>query len=161
MSQPVVTYSINWGNNPGLRLSGKTYTKPDGTTVDCSKTTITFSSSTHIKKFYATAVKDGRDYGFIDDVLVDIEGAHPTGVKIHELTSRNANVNFNFDIEVNKHLTAGAGTYRIGLYVQQDDGTWNYEYFFMTTESDGTHKNLQVGGTEQDPVLFQVPVITD
>ena len=156
MSQPTITYSVNWGNNAAHKLSGKTYVNPSGTTIDCSQVSVTFSSSTHFKKFYATAVKDGNDYGFINDVLVDIRETNPTGVKIHELTERNANVDFSFTINTNTHLTAGEGSYRIGLYVQQDDGTWNYEYFFVTTESGGAHKNVQLS----DSKILQVPVIT-
>jgi hypothetical protein len=91
---------------------------------------VTFSSSQHFKKFYATAVKSGNDYGFINDVLVDIRETNPTGVLLYELTERNANVNFSFTINISS-LTFGDGEYRIGLYVQNDDGFWNYEYFLL------------------------------
>ena len=146
--QPVLTYSINWGtNNVYQKLSGKTYTAPNGQTVDCSTVTITFSSSQHFKKFYATAVKDGNDYGFIDDVLVDIRQTNPTGILLHELTSRNANTDFTFTINTSS-FTAGDGQYRIGLYIQNDDNIWNYEYFLVDVNNnpivDSQENNLQV-----------------
>ena len=123
-------------------------------------------------KFYATAVKDGNNYGFHGvtngsaayDVLYDVgigwrndggSGTYtttPTGVKIYELTSRNGNTNFNFTINVNNHLTGGEGLYRIGLYVQQTDGTWNYEYFFVPFGSDDF--------VTSDGNQLQVPIIT-
>ena len=146
--QPLLTYSINWGtNNVYQKLSGKTYIAPNGQTVDCSTITVTFSSSQHFKKFYATAVKDGNDYGFIDDILVDIRQTNPTGILLHELTSRNANANFTFTINTSS-FTAGDGQYRIGLYVQNDDNIWNYEYFLVDVNNnpivDSQGNNLQV-----------------
>jgi len=91
---------------------------------------VTFSSSQHFKKFYATAVKSGNDYGFINDVLVDIRETNSTGILLYELTERDANTNFSFTINTSS-LTSGDGEYRIGLYVQNDDGVWNYEYFLL------------------------------
>lgn len=150
--QPVLTYSINWGTgNIFQKLSGKTYVSPSGQTIDCSTLTVTFSSSQHFKKFYATAVKSGNDYGFIDDILVDIKETNPTGVLLYELTERNANVNFSFTINTSS-LTSGDGEYRIGLYVQNDDGVWNYEYFLLEAN------NLQL--EESNNLLLQVPVQT-
>ena len=153
MAQPVLTYTINWGaNNIYQKLSGKTYVDPTtGKTVDCSTVSVTFSSSVHFKKFYATAVKQGKDYGFINDVLIDIQGSSPTGVKLYELTQRNANVDFTFTINT-ASLTAGDGQYRIGLYVQGDDGMWNYEYFLISSDS----KQL----VSSDNYNLQVPVVT-
>jgi len=134
MAQPILTYTVNWGTgNIYQRLSGKTYTTPTGTTVDCSSITVTFSSSVHFKKFYATAVKSGNSYGFENDILVDIRETNPTGILLYELTSRDANVNFNFTINTSS-LTDGDGIYRIGLYVQDDNNVWNYEYFLITTD---------------------------
>ena len=155
MTQPILTWSLNWGNNTAQKLSGKTYTNPSGTTVDCSQVSVTFQSSVDFKKFYATAVKNGSDYGFENDVLVDIRELNPTGVKLHELTSRSGNTNFTFTIK-SSSFTQGEGQYRIGLYVQQNDGTWNYEYFFLTTEDNSEHKNVQLS----DSSILQVPVIT-
>lgn len=152
MSQPVLTYSLNWGNNVNQKLSGKTFTNLEGQEIDCSKVTVTFSSSLPIKQFYATAVKDGKDYGFINDVLVDIRETNPTGVKLHDLRSRNANTNFSFDINYS-NLTDGDGEYRIGLYTQTTDGTWNYEYFFITNDD----KNVQFNNDD----ILQVSVITN
>ena len=148
--QPLLTYSVNWGtNNVFQKLSGKTYVSPSGQTIDCSTLTVTFSSSQHFKKFYATAVKSGNDYGFIDDVLVDIRETNPTGILLYELTERDANVNFSFTINTSS-LTSGDGEYRIGLYVQNDDGIWNYEYFLLEAN------NLQL--EESNNLLLQVPV---
>lgn len=60
MSEPTITYNLTWGaNNFSQKLSGKTFIDPSGKTVDCNSLTVTFSSSDYIKKFYATAVKDG------------------------------------------------------------------------------------------------------
>lgn len=153
MAQPVITYNLTWGaGNIYQKLSGKTYTAPNGQTVDCSTLTVTFSSSKHFKKFYATAVKDGKDYGFIEDVLVDIREINPTGVLLYELTSRDANVSFNFTINTSQ-LIDGDGAYRIGLYVQDDDNIWNYEYFLI----DSANNPLQ----SSDNYLLQTPVQRD
>ena len=153
MAQPIITYNLTWGTgNVYQKLSGKTYTAPNGQTVDCSTLTVTFSSSKHFKKFYATAVKEGQQYGFIDDVLVDIRNQHPTGIMLYELTERNANINFSFTINTN-FFKQGDGQYRIGLYIQDDDGIWNYEYFLITSESDYLASN--------ETYLFQVPAGTD
>ena len=175
MAQPTITYSLNWGNNTAQKLSGKTFVNPSGVTVDCASVTVTFSSSVNFQKFYATAVKEGKNYGFhqvivdplVYDVLYDIgigwptggsSGTDaytetPTGVKVYELTNRNGSTNFSFTINVNSHLTAGEGLYRIGLYVQQADGTWNYEYFFVPVGSD--YFDVGTSGTH-----LQVPVIS-
>ena len=153
MAQPILTYSLTWGTgNVYQRLSGKSYTAPNGNTVDCSSLTVTFSSSVHFQKFYATAVKNGKNYGFENDILVDIRQTDPTGVLLYELTNRNANVNFNFTINVNS-FTDGDGEYRIGLYLQDDNGTWNYEYFLVTS---GGQKLVT-----KDGKYLQVPVVTN
>ena len=150
--QPLLTYSVNWGTgNTFQKLSGKTYISPSGQRVDCSTLTVTFSSSQHFKKFYATAVKSGNDYGFIDDILVDIRETNPTGILLYELTERDANVNFSFIINTSS-LISGNGEYRIGLYVQNNDGFWNYEYFLLEAN------NLQL--EESNNLLLQVPVQT-
>ena len=153
MAQPVLTYSLTWGTgNVYQKLSGKNYTAPGGSTVNCSSLTVTFSSSVHFKKFYATAVKDGSNYGFENDILVDIRQTNPTGILLYELTERAANTDFSFIIN-GASLTAGAGDYRIGLYVQDDNGIWNYEYFLVTSSGD----ILQTSNGD----LLQVPVITE
>lgn len=151
--QPNLTYDLTWGTgNVYQKLSGKTYTAPNGQIIDCSTLTVTFSSSKHFKKFYATAVKDGNDYGFIEDVLVDIREINPTGILLYELTSRDANVNFSFTISTSQ-LIDGDGTYRIGLYVQDDDNIWNYEYFLVD--------NVDTPLESSDNYLLQVPVQRD
>lgn len=153
MAQPVLTYSLTWGTgNVYQKLSGKTYTTPSGSTIDCSSVTVTFSSSKHFKKFYATAVKSGNAYGFDNDILVDIRQTNPTGVLLYELTERNANTNFNFTINTSS-FTAGDGQYRIGLYVQNDNNIWNYEYFLVDVN------NNQLVDSEGNNL--QVPVITN
>ena len=150
--QPNLTYNLIWGTgNTFQKLSGKTYISPSGQRVDCSTLTVTFSSSQHFKKFYATAVKSGNDYGFIDDILVDIRETNPTGILLYELTERDANVNFSFIINTSS-LISGNGEYRIGLYVQNNDGFWNYEYFLLEAN------NLQL--EESNNLLLQVPVQT-
>ena len=152
MAQPILTYNINWGtNNIYQKLSGKTYVDNTGKTVDCSNISITFSSSVHFQKFYATAVKDGKDYGFINDILVDIQGSSPTGIKLYELADRNANTNFTFTINSNS-FKDGDGQYRIGLYLQNDEGEWNYEYLLISSDSKQLISN--------DNYNLQVPVVT-
>lgn len=151
MTQPILTYTVDWGTgNVYQKLSGKSYVNPNGQTVDCSSITVTFSSSVHFKKFYATAVKDGNDYGFINDILVDIRETNPTGILLYELTERNANVNFNFTINISQ-LTAGDGQYRISLYVQDDNNIWNYEYFLI--DSQGNYLQDNQGNYLQIPVV--------
>lgn len=153
MAQPILTYSLTWGtNNVYQKLSGKSYIAPNGNTINCSSITVTFSSSVHFQKFYATAVKSGNDYGFINDVLVDIRETNPTGVLLYELTQRNANVDFNFTINTSS-LTSGEGEYRIGLYVQDDNGIWNYEYFLLNSSGQKL--------ITSDGYALQVPVVTD
>ena len=119
-------------NNIYNKLSGNIYIDTNGNTVNCSSVTVTFSCQVHMKKFYATAVKDGNDYGFINNILVDIRETNPTGVLLYELTERAANTNFNFIINTSS-LTAGDGLYRINLYAQNDNGIWNEEYFLIDT----------------------------
>lgn len=151
--QPNLTYDLTWGTgNVYQKLSGKTYTAPNGQIIDCSIVTVTFFSSKHFKKFYATAVKDGKDYGFIEDVLVDIREINPTGVLLYELTSRDANVNFSFTINTSQ-LIDGDGAYRIGLYIQDDNNIWNYEYFLLD--------NVDTPLESSDNYLLQVPVQRD
>lgn len=154
MSQPSITYTLTWGaNNVYQKLSGQTYTDPNGKVVDCNTLVVNIVAPEDFVKFYATAVKDGKDYGFIDDVLVDIEGENPTGIKIHELNLRNAGT-YSFTINATNHLIDGGGLYRIGLYIQQEDGTWNYEYFFVPVGYD--YFDLQNLGDH-----LMVPVVTD
>ena len=141
MTQPILTYNLTWGTgNIYQKLSGKTYVNPNGQTVDCATLSVTFSASKHFKKFYATAVKNGKSYGFENDILVDIQGNNPTGVLLHELTERDANVNFTFTINASSFLD-GDGEYRIGMYVQDDDGIWNYEYFLLGANSEQLQEN--------------------
>ena len=157
MSQPTITYSLTWNQyNSAQKLSGKTYVNPNnGKTVDCTYVDLTYSSSAAFKKFYLTAVKAGKNYGFVNDVLIDINGASPTGVKLHERSSGEASTNYSYRILASQ-FSDGDGSYRIGLYVQQNDGTWNYEYFFITTESNGSHLDFYT----KDGAQFQVPVKT-
>ena len=139
--QPVLTYNISWGvGNIYQKLSGHTYINPDGQVVDCSSVTVTFSSSQHFQKFYATAVKEGNNYGFENDILVDIQGNNPTGILLYELTNQDANIDFSFTISASS-LFNGDGNYRIGLYVQNDDGVWNYEYFLLGENSEQLQEN--------------------
>ena len=153
MAQPILTYALTWGiGNIYQKLSGNTYIDAAGNTVNCSSLTVTFSSSVHFKKFYATAVKDGSYYGFDNDILVDIREINPTGILLYELTERNANVDFSFVINSNQ-LLDGPGVYRIGLYVQNDTGIWNYEYFLL----DSNNQYLE----DSNGDILQVPVITN
>ena len=175
MAQPTITYSLNWGNNTAQKLSGKTFTEPDGTVVDCNTVSVTFSSSVNFSKFYATAVKTENTYGFYQqtinsvkyDILSDIGIGWPTenasgdaytttatGAKVYELRERSGGTDFTFTINANNHFTSGEGIYRIGLYVQNSsDGVWNYEYFFVTSQ------NQQVELSNSD--LLQVPVASN
>lgn len=148
MSQPVIDYSISWGPyNIYSTLSGKTYTDLYGRTVDCSYVDITYSSIEDFTQFYATAVKDGNNYGFVNNILVDIHGTSPTGVELHAQSNGKANTDYTFRVNAST-FTGGDGVYRIGLYMQKADGTWNYEYLFIPVGSDSFqlsgNKNLQV-----------------
>ena len=81
MAQPILTYSLTWGSgNIYQKLSGNNYVDNNGYTINCSTLTVKFSSSVYFKKFYATAVKDGSNYGFENDILVDIREINPTGI---------------------------------------------------------------------------------
>lgn len=148
MAQPILTYNLTWGaGNIYQKLSGKTYVDPNGQTVDCATLSVTFSASKRFKKFYATAVKSGSNYGFENDVLVDLT----TGILLYELTERDANVDFTFTINTSS-LVDGDGEYRIGLYVQGDDGIWNYEYFLLEAN------NLQLESSSGE--ILQVATTT-
>ena len=157
MSQPTLTYSLIWNEyNYAQKLSGKSYTHPNGYVVDCSYVDVSYSSSVAFKQFYATAVKDGRNYGFVNDIIVDFQGSSPTGVLLHDYASGKGSTNYTFRIYASS-LLVGDGSYRIGLYVQQSDGTWNYEYFFLTTEQDSSHPQFNVKNGD----ALQVPVKTN
>lgn len=140
MAQPILSYRIDWTpyNNASHKLStAAPFYTPEGKLVDPTKVDLYFSSLVDFQKLYVTIVKeDGRDYGFIDDVLVDIEGENPTGRLIVDYYLNKANVEFQVTINANNHFKDGDGLYRIGLYVQDYDGYWNYEYFFITSEGD-------------------------
>lgn len=140
MAQPLLTYRLDWTpyNNPSEKLStAAPFFRPDGVKVTPNKVDLYFSSSVDFKKLFVTIVKeDGRNYGFIDDVLVDIEGDNPTGILIADYYLNKANVEFSETIDADNHFKFGDGLYRIGLYVQDYDGYWNYEYFFIPTDSD-------------------------
>ena len=153
MAQPSITYTLTWGaNNSSGKLSGKTFTNPSGNQVDCNTLTVSIEAP-QFKNLYVTAVKEGNDYGFINDVLVDIRETNPTGVLIQEWRGVRSSGTYTATINATNHLTAGGGTYRVGLYIQNLDGTWNYEYFFVPVGHD--YFDLQSEG-----VHLQVPVIT-
>lgn len=153
LTQPELdSYEINWGTNTAQKLSGKTYTNPSGQEIDCSQVSVTCSAAMALKRFIITSVKDGRDFGFHNDVLVDCDGSSPTGVKVAQFSDIPAASTRTFTLKAPAHFNAGDGLYRIGLYVQNSEGTWNYEYLFFEVN------NLQF--MTSDGKDFQVPVHT-
>ena len=89
------------------------------------------TTNEYLEKIYVTVVKDGDDYGFIDDELVDLK----TGVLVIDFEKRTA-MTTSVTLNVSKHFIKGGGQYRIGLYAQNIEGFWNYEYYFITINNE-------------------------
>lgn len=86
----------------------------------------TISSDNDLVKLIVVAVHESKEYGFIENELVD----RVNGQIILELDNQEAG-DYTATINTVNHFTDGEGNYRIGLYAQNSDGIWNYEYFLV------------------------------
>lgn len=88
------------------------------------KITVTFSSDLPYKAFECRATKVGTDYGVGKGTLIASFSRTPAG------TERT------FDI-YDEYLVNGDGDYRISLFAQGEDGSWNDNQMFIPSGSDG------------------------
>ena len=99
--------------------------------MDPRKVDLNLTSTEYLEKIYVTVVKEGDKYGFIDDELVDLE----TGVVVVDYAQQPA-ASLSVTLDSTNHFRKGGGNYRIGLYAQNADGYWNYEYLFLTVNNE-------------------------
>lgn len=83
--------------------------------------TVTFSADAPYQAFECRATKDGEDYGVGKGHLVASFSTTPAG------TERTFEVYDEF-------LTRGDGQYRISLFAQGEDGSWNDNQQFTTSD---------------------------
>lgn len=86
--------------------------------------TVRFSSDMAYKAFECRATKEGDDYGVGKGVLVASFSTTP------------ANTTRTFEI-YDDFLLKGDGTYRVSLYAQGEDGSWNDNHAFIPSGSTG------------------------
>lgn len=86
--------------------------------------TVSFSSDMAYKAFECRATKEGDDYGVGKGVLVASFSTTP------------ANTTRTFEI-YDDFLLKGDGTYRVSLYAQGEDGSWNDNHAFIPSGSTG------------------------
>lgn len=86
--------------------------------------TVNFSSDMAYKAFECRATKDGEAYGVGKGVLVASFSTTP------------ANTTRTFEI-YDDFLLKGDGTYRVSLYAQGEDGSWNDNHAFIPSGSTG------------------------
>ena len=110
MGAPNVTYSVNKN-----RLSGVT---------GFDSISVSFSADAAYTAFECRATKTGEPWGVGVGQLVASFSATP------------ANTERTFEI-YDDYLVSGDGEYRIGLYVQAADGSWNDTIAFIPAESSG------------------------
>lgn len=148
MSQPFLQCSLDWTpyNNPAHKLSkaAAAFVNPiNGLTVEPTKVDLLFTLTEYMEKIYITVVKEGDDYGFINDVLVDLT----TGVKVVDYAKQGP-ASLRATLNTINHFKKGDGQYRVGIYGQNSEGFWNYEYFLVTLQGeyvlDNTGNNVMV-----------------
>lgn len=88
------------------------------------KITVAFSSDLPYKTFECRATKIGTEYGVGKGTLIASFSATP------------AQTERVFDI-YNEYLVNGDGDYRISLFAQGEDGSWNDNQMFIPSNSDG------------------------
>lgn len=99
-------------------------------------------SDTHIKTFIGRITYENQPFGREKGLQFDYQ-TNLSANEFHETEM----------IIANDMLIQGDGTYRIGLYIENDEGIWNEYYIFLTLEQDGTHKLLCTNTGE--PVLVK------
>lgn len=110
MAAPNLTFTES-----GTKLS-------DESGFDCI--TVSFSSDIAYTAFECRATKDGEDYGVGKGVLVASFSTTP------------ANTTRTFEV-YDDFLLSGDGTYRISLYAQGEDGSWNDNCTFIPSGATG------------------------
>lgn len=85
---------------------------------------VTFSADAAYAAFQCRATKTGADWGVGKGTLVASFSATP------------ANTERTFEV-YDEYLTAGDGEYRISLFVQGEDGSWNDNGGFIPASSGG------------------------
>lgn len=85
---------------------------------------VTFSADEAYQAFQCRATKEGEAWGVGKGVLVASFSATP------------ASTERSFEI-YDDYLTAGDGQYRISLFVQGTDGSWNDNYGFVPSGAGG------------------------
>ena len=86
--------------------------------------TVSFLANAAYQAFQCRATKVGEDWGV------------GKGVLVASFSSTPANTERSFDI-YDDYLTAGDGDYRISLFAQGEDGSWNDNGCFIPTGSSG------------------------
>lgn len=109
MSAPQLTFSITGGN----KISSIT---------GYDHISISFSSDIKYQTFECRATKIGQPYG------------RGVGKLISSFSTTPAGVQRTFEI-YNNDLINGEGEYRISLYAQGEDGSWNDNYAFIPLNS--------------------------
>lgn len=110
MSAPGVTFSAT-----GNRVSGA---------IGYNHITVTFQSDAPYVAFQCRATKSNEDYGVGKGTLVAAFSTTP------------ANTPRTFEV-YNDDLVNGDGEYRISLFAQGEDGSWNDNHLFLPSGSDG------------------------
>ena len=110
MAAPGLTFTVS-----GTRLS-------DETGFDFI--TVSFTSDIAYTEFECRATKEGEDYGVGRGVLVASFSTTP------------ANTKRTFEV-YDDFLLSGDGTYRISLFAQGQDGSWNDNHAFIPSGSTG------------------------
>ena len=85
---------------------------------------VSFKADAAYSAFQCRATKVGEDWGV------------GKGVLVASFSSTPANTERSFDI-YDDYLTAGDGDYRISLFAQGEDGSWNDNGCFIPTGSSG------------------------
>lgn len=104
MSAPRLTFSIN-----GSKVSDES---------GFDRITVTFQSDIAYKAFECRATKLGEDYGV------------GKGVLVASFSSTPANTQRTFEV-YDDYLVNGDGEYRISLFAQSTDGSWNDNYYYI------------------------------
>lgn len=110
MSAPGLTFTVT-----GSRVSG---------VAGYDHITVSFQADQAYAAFQCRATKEDEDYGVGKGALVASFSATPAGAQ------RTFEVYDDF-------LLNGDGTYRISLFAQGEDGSWNDNHLFLPSGSDG------------------------
>ena len=110
MAAPGLTFSVS-----GNKISA---------TSGFDSITVSFKSDIAYKAFQCRATKFGEDYGV------------GKGVLIASFSTTPANAERTFEV-YDDFLTSGDGDYRVSLFAQGEDGSWNDNHAFIPTDSSG------------------------